>query len=1632
MNLRLLVITLFFLPISCISQIIENFDDGDFSDNDPLIWTTSTLSGTNDFVIINGEIQSNGPAATATLYLSTDLSIDFDNSDVEWIFKVRYSGGAPSSSNYIKVFLMSNAPDLFTDVEGYYLKMGESGSTDGIDLFKTASSDPIINDANDLVASGIDVNVRVRRFANGEWTLAVDTSGGTDFVSIGSVTDNDYQVGSFFGMEVRHSSTRNQSYYLDDVIITVAPIPDNTPPSIQEVTVISSTQLDVIFNENIDPFSGQQVENYTIDQGIDVLEVQQDVTDKSIIHVTVDSLVNGNYYSLKVIGVQDENGNVLEGETQSIFRYLLIEEAVEYDVVINEFIADPNPVIELPDAEFVELFNRSDKFIDLSNWTMDQQKMDSDTLEPNEYVVIVEDNDVDLFSSFPRILTVGRLSLNNSGVDTITIQNGNGAVIHSIGYNGSFPGIAMELINPNGPDYSMTNYGLSTDPTGGTPGRMNSIFDDTPDTAPPSIQSVEVLSDSAIMISFDEKLKKESAEILANYHIDGSIMVNSATFDQVSYRIVTLGISPLTSGVSRQLTINNVEDLSGNKVTDVAIEILYIEVEDAFFGEVVINEFLASPSQLGGIPNVEYLELYNVSNKYISLENWKIADAVGASTLPHLIFGPGEFLIITERDYGKLFDTYGNVLEVQNLISLNNGGDEISLLNGTDQLIAQISYSGSESGISMEMINPLGPNYSIANYGLSTHPDGGTPGALNSIFDDSPDIEPPFVETILVNSQTELEVYFNEFVTRESAEMISHYSVDGNSVLAVATPISNYLNQVTLQVSPLISGTVQQLTVHSIQDLSGNVLQEQFVPFEYIMTESAEFGDVVINELLPNPKENDSLPNVEYIELYNNSEKFIDVKDWSIRDLTSTATIEHSQVIRPNEYVILVERGNGLLFETEKVVEIEGFISLNNSGDDLSIWNDKEVLIASASYSNATQGVSLELINPNAPCITEFSYQPAKAPEGGTPGKLNSIFDDTPDTIPPSILSYSYNDWLVIHLSEVLDVTSLVAPNFEVNGIEILEIQADSIHPTSVELKLSEEITSGIVYSMTVRGIKDCAGNEMDESTLQFGEGRSPGFNEILITEILAKESPSIGLPEREYIEIYNATGEIISTTGVRLLDANSHVLLPSFNMDPDSYYVLTTSQGATEFGEGAFGLSGFPSLSNSGERLSLTLEDAQLIFSVSYDAAWHDEENRNGGVALEMKDIHNPCKEKNNWGSSIHPSGGTPGFENSLRETIPDNFGPEIASVVAVAPDTLLITFNEKIDPNSMENASFNLEPFIKTGQVVVNDPNSLFLLLNESLQESFPYSLTISGIYDCIGNEVVDKPVEFALPLTPSPGDIKLSEVLFNPRVNGVDFVEIMNSSNYFLSIKNWALARISNSGLDEVEPISNRELIMKPGEYLVFTSDSDQLFNHYPKGEFSQFIEMNGFPTYANDTGNVILINAFGGIEERFFYDESYHYDLLNDVEGVSLERISYTSDANDSNSWRSASSQEGFATPGYLNSQQFTSHSTKGRVSIHPKVFIPGNSGSGRDFTTINYELDGPGKFANVIIYDQKGRVINDLANGILLSNSGFLRWDGVTNNGTMANMGYYLVLFEIYDITGNTEILKETVVVGRDF
>ena len=249
---------------------------------------------------------------------------------------------------------------------------------------------------------------------------------------------------------------------------------------------------------------------------------------------------------------------------------------------------------------------------------------------------------------------------------------------------------------------------------------------------------------------------------------------------------------------------------------------------------------------------------------------------------------------------------------------------------------------------------------------------------------------------------------------------------------------------------------------------------------------------------------------------------------------------------------------------------------------------------------------------------------------------------------------------------------------------------------------------------------------------------------------------------------------------------------------------------------------------------------------------------------------------------------------------------------------------------------------------------------------------------------------------PLEPiQPGDILISETLFNPVAGGSDYVEIYNNSGKEISTNRLYLASRDNKlELTQVYPLSVSKRIFMPENYLALTKDTSGVFPWFEIKCRECFLQMEKFPSYNNDLDYVVVLDENMQVIDELFYSEKMHHLLLSEEKGISLERISFTLNTNHLKNWHSASTYSGYGTPGYQNSQFEIEDIQNPKISFSPESFSPNFDGYNDEYQ-INYELDKPGFVANISIFDSAGRFVIKLANNDILGTSGKIIWKAKT-------------------------------------
>lgn len=1165
-----------------------------------------------------------------------------------------------------------------------------------------------------------------------------------------------------------------------------------------------------------------------------------------------------------------------------------------------------------------------------------------------------------------------------------------------------------------------------------------------PDTVAPMLTRVRALSADTVLLSFSEPVTELSALNRVNYHIVPGIG-HPWSLVYLPPDRVKLILSPvLQSGELYTLSVDSVMDFSGNVSTHQAQNFMFY---DPVPYDILIHEIMADPVPAVGLPEVEYVELYNRTNFPVDLTGWKIKVGNSLRILPGGTIPADSFLLLTAHPLPAEFAGL-SALALPSFPALNNTGATVSLLSPGGTEIHRVSYTANwyrdtrkdDGGWSLEMKNPQSFCHTGDNWGASEDLSGGTPGRQNSLHTDVS--LPPFgISSFNVVDFRTLRVFFTQ-IPAGFTIIPSVFTVDGG----IGSPDSvRQLSAVGWELyfaNPFAERTTYQFNVSASLV---NCMGEPFpagvsVPFFYTVPVAY---DVIFSEIMADPTPVVGLPDVEYLELYNRSGFPVDVTGWKIRAGSSLRTIPGG-IIPADSFLLLAPDPLPVAYSILNATAVPSFPSLSNSGATVVLYSASEREMDRVSYDLSWYvdplkddgGWALERIDRNNLCGGKENWIASRNDFGGTPGTRNSV-DDT-QTVPFGILSVAA---VSAHETEVLfnrrpDTTGWHPGPFWVEGIGT----PDSLSwpdNNRCRLRFSSPFAEKTTYVLQLTDtLTDCAGQTFTGSTTRPFMFYVPQQNDVVISEIFADEMPIQGLPPFEYVELYNRAPLAIPLNGWHFSAGQTQAVLPPYMLEAGRYVTLTVPQAVAEFGANTLGVPGFPLLTNTGTDLLLRKASGEPIHSIRYSDTWHTETvKRNGGWSLEMTDTENPCAGKENWTSSVNPSGGTPGAENSVKRENPDRQKPFPLRVGIPSADSLSVYFSESLQNGSISVSRFSINQGIgRPLWAGLENANGRFLKmkLDGFLQTGIVYELTFSdSLADCAGNPLqTTRSLRFALPEPANPGDVLLNEVLFDPKGNGKDYVELFNHSSKALDIQ-----RLYIGGYDSLtgqilgaKIMSVASAILMPGEYLLLSEDVGDILNRYYSEDPSAFWEVSSLPSLPNGGGSLALADPAFRVLDGFAFTDDYHFSLLANREGVALERINFAEPTALRQNWTSAASSVGYGTPGYRNSQQGMAAESEGTLTLSPEVFSPDQDGY-EDLLFIGYAFPEPGNVIHLTIYDETGRLVKKLVKGEYVGTEGNYVWDGGTESGLRPKVGIYLVLLEWFNAQGKKGKARKAVVLG---
>ncbi len=1601
------------------------------------------------------------------------ISAKFDDANMNhgkmvWRSVLKNGNFDPTSSNSFWYYLMSADSNLTrTNNYGYVVGVNFLGSNDTLSLWKIDS----LGNKTLIVETGFNWNenqivaIEVIRKAPGIWQVGyAENNDFTNLVYTEKVKEQSFTDLLYHGLVFQYTSTRAGLLWCDNIYAGRL----NSPPKLIEAQGIANDTVQLVFSEPLTQHEAENIGNYQLSSETDNrISIERAVFNSEFpdkVLVVVNGLKTANY-TIIVSNLTDAEGGVMPPDS-ILFWYEV--PAQKHDVVFTEVMFDPWPVVGLPDADYLEIFNRGSNPFNLKDWQLVIDgivKTFPDTIiEIDEHIIITSSSNTDDFLTYGK--TIGIISstaLTNSGKPLKLISK-QGIIIDSLFYKPDWitaeekqdGGWSLERIDPNNFCGAAQNWRAGIDDKGGTPGAQNSIYANNIDTALPKLTSWELQSLTTFTFAFSEEL--DNSTISNNFF---SINPSSGVVDSVvlgeESKIVCVYLSnAIQPNLEYAITLGNAADLCSNVLNDTTLEFLYHPPADF---DLVINEIMADPIPSVGLPESDYLEFFNRSQYSINLKGWELWLGDTRKVFSEVEVLPNEYLIVCQSGEVESFAGFGNVVGLLSTTSLPTTGKQVVIKDTSGRVIDSVFYCKNwyqnpdkeDGGWSLERIDPNNFCGAAQNWRAGIDDKGGTPGAQNSIYGQNVDITLPKVLYFKVENESRLVLEFSEGLDLASAKNVNNYSfshsqLSVDSILVINTEQSKirlFMN------SPFSNGNNYSLQIKNITDLCGNAIADTLFQFRFNYIEK---NDIIISEVMVDPSPIVGLPEFEYIELYNNSPKQINIEGWQLVVNGSKKAIPRVNILPDSFLVILSNTAFNEFYFIENKLVLPGFMSLPNQVATIQLLDTTGAEINKVQYNDSwyhdsekdNGGWSLEIIDPNNQCGGINNWLASNNYLGGTPGGLNSVNANNIDATLPHVVGVlpivngTNSNMLVVRFSEIIDKTTVLPNNFIIDEFGQPNMAyADSANLLMVVLIFNENFKQKTHYKLNIKGVGDYCNNILTDTIVEF-DFYEPQLYDIVINEIMANPIPSAGLPEVEYIELYNRSQFEVNAYQWAMQVGSSTRKMPYVNIPAQSYLVLCSTENIQQFSAdiNIAGVENLPGLPLSST-VTLLNSNNEMICQTEYSSLWViDDFKADGGYSLERIDFNNPNETANNWRESNNENGGTPGFENSIYKNNPDETPPNLLRAFP-ANDTLIgLQFSKPINYSTITVDMFDIEGefgLISSFNAEDNNFSIIYLLLSSNLEMGIEYTINVSDeVTDISGNYILQRSVKLVLPIKASPNDIVINELLFNPLDGGVDFIELYNRSAFTVNLKQFYIASFDDAGnIKDPKRVTQNGVLLFPEEYIIVSENSEVVKQQYWVEDAFAFYDMKKLPSFSNSEGSVVLLDTSGVVVDYLYYNDDMHFGLLNSTKGVSLERINFDRPSQEQSNWHSAAEQAGWATPGYKNSMYNKLGNTDKFISIDPEVFSPDNDGY-NDILYIHYNFDEPGYVANVTVFDSKGRKVIALSENELMGIEGTISWDGLNYNRQRVPIGIYIISFEIFDLNGNIKKYHRVCAVNARF
>jgi hypothetical protein len=726
----------------------DQFINGNFTTNPE--WKGDS----SDFIVNTQQQLQLQAAAAGQSYLVTRSRV---SKAATWSFFIRMDFN-PSASNFATVHLIMDGDNPAQPHQGYFLRFG--GTTERrIHFFRRDGQQQVeigSSHVNLVNSPTVVFRMRVTRNAQGLFDIQADSAALGNYQSLFQVIDTTYLESEWFGIRCHYTITRADKFFFDDFDVFGQGFTDTIAPKMIAVNLLDSTHIAIQFDK---PMALPDKQRFLLFPGNQLPDsIWHEAGDLRMLNVNFrPGLIPATQYQLALTGLPDVRGNRLRDTIVNLLYF----RAQHQSIVFNEIMADPDPPVKLPNAEYIELLNRTPFPISLAGWTLEIGNMhrtfgSESIIRPNGYLIVTRHQDTSLFKPYGAVagLSISATALANAG-QTLVLRDAQGHEIDRVRYSDQWyrdavkrqGGWALERIDAARLCGDALNWQASAAKVGGTPGQKNSIARKNPDKTPPKIVASSLPDPSTIKLDFDEALAPTSTAI-GHFQWTPALVPDSLWFaDEERHHLMMTFHQPMIPGVKYRLVIqSSLTDCTGIGIRPDTLFFGVAEFPEV--GDVILNEVLFQPPNGG----VRFVELRNISKKVINLSQLRLGqyqNQMGASDYRQVVpearlLFPGDYVVLTP-DPAQLLVQHpqakGKYLLSAGLTGMTNSGGSLALANASLELMDWLVFDNSmhhpllrdQRAVSLERIRSGGRPNDPTNWGSAAAASGyATPGAENS------------------------------------------------------------------------------------------------------------------------------------------------------------------------------------------------------------------------------------------------------------------------------------------------------------------------------------------------------------------------------------------------------------------------------------------------------------------------------------------------------------------------------------------------------------------------------------------------------------------------------------------------------------------------------------------------------------------------------------------------------------------------------------------------------------------------------------------------------------------------------------------------------------------------------------